>query len=60
MTSETEKKNNADRLAFSLFCISEDTYKINAIAHMLNYDASQLKTDMIDLYKHLLELEKEN
>lgn len=61
MTSETERKNNANRLAYSLYCISEDTYRINAMAHTLNYDAKQLRTDLIDLYKYLSELErKEN
>mgnify|MGYP003291312484 CR=1 FL=1 len=58
MTNETEKKNNAHRLANALYCISEDTYRINAMAHTLNYDAKQLRTDLIDLYKHLSDLER--
>ena len=35
MTSETERKNNANRLAYSLECISEDANKIKAVAQML-------------------------
>lgn len=61
MTSETEKKNNAHRLAYSLECISEDTSRIKAVAQLLHYDSSQLKTDLKDLYNYLSELErKEN
>ena len=58
MTSETERKNNANRLAYSLECISEDANKIKAVAQMLNYDPLQLQTDMKDLYNYLLELER--
>lgn len=57
MTNETERKNNAHRLVYSLECISEDTNSIKVMAQLLHYEPSQLKTDLKDLYKYLSELE---
>ena len=57
MTNATEKKNNANRLVFSLKCIQEDTHKIKQIAHILNYEQKQLETDIKDLYIYISELE---
>lgn len=53
MTSETERKNNADRLAYALYCISEDENSIKAVAQTLHYEPAQLQTDIKDLYKQI-------
>lgn len=58
MTNETEKKNNAHRLAYSLYCISEDANRIKSVAQVLNYEPKQLQTDLTDLYNYLSELER--
>lgn len=60
MTNETEKKNNAHRLAYSLYCICEDANRINRLSQILNYEPSQLKTDLKDLHDYLSELERKD
>ena len=59
MTSETERKNNANRLAMTLAWFSENESKVKAIAQMLNYEPSQLKTDMQDIFTYLNDLERQ-
>lgn len=59
MTSETERRNNANRLAMELAWISEDESKVKAIAQLLNYEPSQLKTDMQDIFTYLNDLERQ-
>ena len=59
MTSETERRNNANKLAMELAWISEDENKVKAIAQVLNYEPSQLKTDMQDIFTYLNDLERQ-
>lgn len=58
MSSETEIKNNAHRLAYALYCICEDGFRINAMAKTLNYEPNQLQTDLKDLYSYIREIEQ--
>lgn len=58
MTNETEIKNNAMRLGFSLDCISEDSRAIHLLANILHYEPEQLKTDCHDIWKYLQQANK--
>ena len=54
--NDAELKNNAKRLAYTLYCVSDDDDLIDFLAHKLNYVPKQLKKDMFDIWMYLKEI----
>lgn len=54
--NDAELKNNAKRLAYTLYCVSDDDDLIDFLAHKLNYVPKQLKKDMFDIWIYLKEI----
>ena len=55
----TEKKIDAHRLAYAIYCESAYQPTISTLARVLHYDENQLKKDMVSLYEYLNEIETE-
>nr|DAR24761.1 MAG TPA: hypothetical protein [Caudoviricetes sp.] len=53
-------KDNAHRLAVTLWQYSEDKNTIARLAAILHYEPEQLQKDMSDIYNYIRECEESN
>lgn len=52
----SELKNNAKRLAYTLYCVEKDDVLIGFLSRKLNYEPRQLKKDMFDIWMFIKSL----
>lgn len=52
-----ERENGAKRIVFALYCRKEDPAAIQRMAHVLNYESTQLIEDIQALHDRLVEIE---
>lgn len=46
-----QENANANRLSYALYCIIENESKIKAVGQILDYEPTQLQTDIKDLFE---------